>query len=298
MLPTYQAFTPATLEEALVALAEREKVTPIAGGTNVVVALRGGAYHDHTLMDVNGLGELSGIRCENGHLVIGGGVTVTELLGSPLVAEAALPLFQAARTFANPLVRNRATVAGNIVDASPAADTAPALLVLGAEVTLVSREASPPAGRRVPMERFFVGPNHTERRADELVMRISWPVPPPHSAGGFHKLALRKGTACSVLSVAVMVHTDGRGRVSGCRIALGAVAETPIRARDAESALEGEILSAEPIEAAARQAAAAAHPIDDVRGTARYRQRMIGVLTRRLLESTVEALGPGVGVGR
>jgi CO/xanthine dehydrogenase FAD-binding subunit len=286
MLPDYKAFTPATLEEALAALAGPDKVTPMAGGTNVVVAMREGAFHGHILMDVTGLHELRGIRRENGHLVIGAGATVAQLLASPLIASAAPPLLQAARTFANPLIRNRATVAGNIVDASPAADTAPALLVLDAEVELRGTEGS----RRVALDRFFLGPNHTVRRADELVTDIRWPVPPPDCAGAFHKLALRKGTACSVLSAAVMVRTGDLGRVSKCRIALGAVADRPVRVHEAENSLEGQILAPASIDAAAGLCASAAQPIDDVRGSAAYRQRLVAVLVRRLLAGAAAAL--------
>ena len=201
MVPVYESLMPATLDEALDLLAGREDVLPIAGGTNVVVAMREGQHQGQTLMDITRLGELRGIRLENGCVVIGGGTTVTELLDSALVAEHACPLYQAAQTFANPLVRNRATVAGNLVDASPAADTAPPLLALGAQVELTSTGGS----RLVPLDQFLVGVNQTLRRPDELVTAVRWAVPGPESRGGFYKLALRKGTACSVLSAAVMV---------------------------------------------------------------------------------------------
>ena len=281
MLPMYEALSPATLDEALVALAGREDVLPIAGGTNVVVAMREGAHRGQTLMDVSRLEALRGIRPENGHVVIGAGTTIAELLRAPLIAQYARPLYQAARDFANPLVRNRATVAGNLVDASPAADTAPALLVLNAELELKSHEGS----RWVAMDAFMVGVNQTLRRQDELMVTIRWPVPPDHSAGAFHKLALRKGTACSVLSVAVMAEGGGR-----TRIALGALDITPVRAYAAEEALRGKGLTAGAIEEAARLAAEATHPIDDVRSTAAYRRQVAEVLTRRLLTEAAAEL--------
>jgi carbon-monoxide dehydrogenase medium subunit len=287
MQAMYEALRPATLDEALGLMAGRDDVLPIAGGTNVVVAMREGAHRGQALMDVTRLGELRGIRLDQGQVVIGGGTTLVELLDSPLIAEHAWPLHQAARSFANPLVRNRATVAGNLVDASPAADAAPPLLVLGAEVDLASAAGS----RRLPLDEFLVGVNQTLRQPDELVVAIRWPVPPPRSTGVFHKLGLRKGTACAVISAAVMVEGDGAGCVSQARIALGAVAVKPIRAYAAEKALAGQALTAQAIAEAARLAASAARPIDDVRSTAGYRQQMAGVLTRRLLTEVAAELG-------
>jgi CO/xanthine dehydrogenase FAD-binding subunit len=287
MLPEYGYLQPATLEEAIGAMAGVDDVLPIAGGTNVVMAMREGEHRGKTLMDVTRLAELRGIRLENGHVVLGGGTTAAEVLDSVLVAEHGRPLHQAAAVFANPLIRNRATVAGNIADASPAADTAPPLLVLGTEVELVSASGT----RWIPLDEFMVGVNQTMRRPDELIVAFRWPVPAAHSAGAFHKLALRKGSACSVLSVAVMVTTDGKGHVSQARIALGAVAARPIRAYRAEGALAGQALTEDVIEAAARLAAEATKPIDDVRSSATYRQRMAGILTRRLLATAADGLG-------
>jgi carbon-monoxide dehydrogenase medium subunit len=287
MLPEYGSLHPATLDEALGALAGVDDVLPIAGGTNVITAMREGEYRGKTLMDVTRLAELRGIRLENGYVVLGGATTASELLESALIAEHARPLHQAARVFANPLIRNRATVAGNIADASPAADTAPPLLALGTEVEL----ASATGRRRIPLDQFMVGANQTMRRSDELIISLSWPVPTAHSAGAFHKLALRKGSACSILSVAVMVQVGGEGYVSQARIALGAVAAKPIRAYRAEAALAGKPLTKGAIEEAARLAAESTKPIGDVRGTASYRQRMTGVLTRRLLTEAAGELG-------
>jgi len=287
MLPVYGSLVPSTLDEALELLAGRGEVLPIAGGTNIVVAMRAGQHRGQTLMDVTHLDDLRGIRLEGGYVVIGGGTTVAELRDSPLIAKHARALHQATKVFANPLVRNRATVAGNIVDASPGADTAPPLMVLGAEVRLISANGS----RQLPLEQFMVGVNQTLRQPDELVVAIRWPIPLAHSASAYHKLALRKGTACSVVSVAVMVAGDGNGRISQARIALGAVAVKPIRAYAAEEALAGQVLTGGAMEEAARLAAQVARPIDDVRSTAAYRSRMVGVLTRRLLTEAAAELG-------
>ena len=282
MLPKFDLLMPETLPEALALLAEGAgEVTPVSGGTNLVVDLRGGRRRSGTLMNIAGMGGLCGIRREEGHLVIGGGVTVADLLDGPLVSGHASILKDAASVFGGPLVRNRATVGGNLADASPAADLAPPLLALDAEVELASAEGN----RRVPLEEFLVGVRETLLKPQELLVAVRCPVPLPHSAGGFYKLGLRKADAISVASVAVMVEGDGDGRCRQARIALGAVAPRPIRARAAEDLLRGRKLDPATIAKAARLASESASPIDDIRGSAAYRQRVIGVLVRRLLSA-------------
>ena len=284
MLPEFALLMPQTLEEALEMLAEgAPDVAPLAGGTNLVVDMRSGRYRPSVVVNIGGLEELHGVRRENGHLVVGGGVTIAELLDDPLIAQHAPVLREAAAVLANPLVRNRATVGGNLADASPAADSAPPLLVLGAEVELVSRQGT----RRVPLADFFVHVRKTVRRPQELLAAIRWPVPTDRSASAFRKLALRKADAISVLNAAVNVERDGAGRCRQARIALGAVAPTPIRAHEAEEALRGQQLTPATIAEAARLAAEATQPIDDIRGSAAYRKRVVEVLVRRLLDEVV-----------
>lgn len=284
MLPEFDLLTPQSLSEALRMLEEHgSDVLPIAGGTNVVVGLRETRSAPKFLMDLSSLEELSGIRRENGHIVIGGGTTITQLLEDPLIAQHGRSLRQAGVTLGNPLIRNRATVAGNLVDASPAADTAPPLLVLDAKVELVSQAGT----RQVALDEFITGVNETLRRPDELVVALRWPVPDAQSADAFYKIGLRRATACSVISAAVMLMQDGSGRCRQARIALGAVAPRPIRAYEAEEALCGQPLDSDSIEQAGRLASQASSPIDDVRASAEYRQRMADVLVRRLLNQIV-----------
>jgi CO/xanthine dehydrogenase FAD-binding subunit len=287
MLPTFDLLKPQTLPEALALLAElAPEVMPLAGGTNVMVELRVGHSCPRRLMDVSKLRELRGIRRDNGHVVTGGGTTINELLAHPLIAEQGLPLKQAAARLGNPLVRNRATVAGNLVNASPAADTAPPLIALGAEVELTSKTGT----RRVPLDEFMVGVNKTLIQPDELLTALRWPAPPARSAAGFYKIGLRKADACSVINAAVMVVWDENGHCQQARIAIGAAAPRPVRAREAEAALVGQPLKADVIAEAARLAAQATRPIDDIRGTAAYRRRMAEVMVRRLLAAIGESL--------
>ncbi|HID89416.1 MAG TPA: xanthine dehydrogenase family protein subunit M [Anaerolineae bacterium] len=280
MLPEFELLMPRTLSEALEVLAQaREGVAPVAGGTNLVVDMRGGRHRPSVLVSVAGLEELRGVRRENGHIVIGATTTVAELLEEPLIAEAAPALWSAARVFANPLVRNRATVGGNLADASPAADTAPPLLVLDAEVQLTSKEGS----RWVPLDEFFLGVRQTLRQPDELLTAIRFPLPPSGAFGGFYKLGLRKADAISVASVAVLVEVGEDGTCRKARIAMGAVAPKPIRAYEAEKRLEGHVLTPELAAEAAHLCAEATSPIDDIRASAAYRKHVVEILARRLL---------------
>lgn len=281
MLPEFDLLRPKTLSDALAMLAE--DVMPIAGGTNVIADLRAGKHEPRALVDLTRLAELRGIYREDGHIVISGGTTITELLREPLIARHAPSLVQAARVFANPLIRNRATVAGNLVDASPAADTAPPLLALDAEVELVGRAGS----RRVPLAEFFTGVRATVRRPDELLTAVRFRVATDDGRRmtAFHKLGLRKADAISVLSAAVAVTFDEKGRCASARIALGAVAPQPIRAIAAEEVLTGEKLTSAVIAEAARRAGKATRPISDIRGSAAYRREVTEVIVRRLLNA-------------
>jgi CO/xanthine dehydrogenase FAD-binding subunit len=284
----FDLLTPKSVPEALSMLADKApNITPLAGGTNVIVNMRQDRCRYEMLMDLTGLDELRGIRRENGHLVLGSMTTVAELLEAPQIAEHASPLREAAAVFANPLVRNRATVGGNLVDASPAADTAPPLLALDAEVELHSQRDGV---RRVPLDEFMVGVNETKIRSDELLYAIRWLVPPPHSAGGFYKIGLRMGSACSVVSAAVMIESGADGVCQTARIALGAVADHPMRAYASEEKLVGQLLKPEVVEAVGGSSAENVHPIDDLRGTAAYRRRMVDVLVRRLLSRAASEL--------
>jgi carbon-monoxide dehydrogenase medium subunit len=290
MLPAFDLLRPATLTEALEVLAsEMPRVVPLAGGTNLVVDLRDRRRAPPRLMDIARLRELKGISAGDGEVVVGGGVTIGELLANPLVCNYGKPLRQAAASLGNPLVRNRATVAGNVVNASPAADTVPPLMALGAEVRLVSRRGT----RFVPLCDFFVGVNETLLADDELVQSVRWPLPPSSSEARFYKIGLRRADACSVINGAAMIAWDDAGECSEARIVIGAAAPRPLRALEAEKAILGHPLRPGVVDEAARLAAAATSPIDDVRGTASYRRRMAEVIVRRLLTEIADAQAGG-----
>jgi CO/xanthine dehydrogenase FAD-binding subunit len=271
---------PKSLPNALDALAGSDGETqPIAGGTDMIVNVRAQLAHPRVLVALSEIGELCDIRREDGHIRVGAGVNVSHFLRHPLLVEHADIVRQSAAQFANPMIRNLATVGGNLASASPAADLAPPLLALGAEVELSSK-----AGKRViPLEDFLVGPRKTARRADELITALVWQMPRAHSAGAFYKLGLRQADAISVVSVAVMVEREA-DHCLGARIALGAVASRPMRAHRAEAVLVGQPLTDAAISEAARTASEECSPIDDLRGSAAYRRRMVGVYVKRMLQ--------------
>jgi carbon-monoxide dehydrogenase medium subunit len=276
---------PETCEEALQLLAEDGAIA-LAGGTNVVVDLRAGRVQPRLLVSLDRLSELRGIAARNGRIEIGARTTVSDLAHRPDIAASAPSLAQSARVFAGQMVRNTATVAGNIACGSPAADLVPPLLSLDAEVTLISAR-----GRRtLPLTSYFIDYKQDARRPDELISAIAWPRLPERVVNLFYKLARRKGDAITVTGVAVTI-AIANGRCTCARIALGAVAPVVFRARRAEAMLEGAALTPALIEAAAREAAEESRPIDDIRASAEYRRHMVRVLTRRLVSQAAERLG-------
>ncbi len=278
----HEYYTPATLDEALDLLGGyRQSGRIIAGGTDLIIELDRGLRPDvHALIDITRIPGLDEIRlADDGLIHIGPLATHNHVAGSRLLVERALPLAQASWWEASPQIRNRATVAGNLITASPANDTITPLVALKAQVTLRSISGE----RTIPLQDFYVGVRKTVMQPDEILTDISFrPLDIPHERGMFIKLGLRKAQAISVVNVAVIVRCEGDQVVEAC-IAQGAVAPKIITTPQAESFLIGKPLTSEVIGHAAELAAQACTPIDDIRGTAAYRREMIRVLTRRAL---------------
>jgi carbon-monoxide dehydrogenase medium subunit len=291
MLPRFELFEPKTLDEALQLLSSKgESVTALAGGTNLLPDLRARGVANGALVNLAYLGELRFIRLEGSRIEIGGGATLGDLLRSELIERYAPSLYQAAKLFAGQMVRNAATVAGNICYGSPSADVVPPLLTLDATVTLTSTEDE----RQVPLGDFTVDYKKTVRRPTELMTAIHWPLPDADAANLFYKLGLRKGDAITVVGAAINLRlTDGL--CNRVRIALGSVAPTVFRATEAERMLEGNPPSLDLFEKAAAAAAARSEPIDDIRASKTYRLHTTRVLVSRLLAQAWESLKSGTG---
>jgi len=281
LLPRFEYRHATSLVQAATLLAENPEARPLAGGTDLLVDMRERRQQPRLLVDISELPELSGIALEDGAVRIGGGVTVGELLASPLVAERLPGLHHAAHDFADFLTRNKATLGGNLANASPGADLVVPLLVLDARVTL----GGPGGARTLTLDEFLVGPRRTALRAGELVQSIVAPV-----FGGqqfWYKLGLKRGGAIAVVSVATWLRLDAAGHCTAARVALGAVGPRPFRAMDAEATLMGGPLTPDAIARAADLAAAAAQPITDVRGGSDYRKAMVRALVARGLSQAL-----------
>ena len=254
------------------------KATLIAGGTNVIPRLRTKAIKSDILIDINRLKNLSFIKEEKNRIRIGGLTTIAALATSKVIQKHAPILFDAANQLGNPLVRNRATIAGNLADASPAADIAVPLLALEAKV-VTARSGKPP--KEIPLDQFFLGPNQTVLRKDEIINEVTFPRPNSKAKMAYVKLGLRNAMAISVVSLAVMLEVQGN-HCKKARIGLGAVAPTPIRAYQTEAILIGEKVTTELINICSKKVLDEISPITDIRASAEYRREMTSTLFRRL----------------
>jgi carbon-monoxide dehydrogenase medium subunit len=281
MLPEFDLVLPHSLRQALEILQKEPRhAHPLAGGTNLVVDMRSGRCSPAVLVNINDLPELHEIKLTGGELKIGGAVTISELHKNPVIRKSYPILIEAANVFANPLVRNRATLGGNLADGSPAADCAPPLLALAAEVELVSLTGS----RRVGLEDFFTGPRKTVIRPDEILAAIYVSTNYTGSASAYYKIGLRKADAISVVSAAVVIEIGEGQQCKKVRIALGSVAPLPMRALKAEKTLENSLLTPRTIQQAGMIAAGEVSPISDLRASADYRRKMVEVIVCRLLK--------------
>ena len=252
------------------------------GGSNVLVYVKEGSIEGGTLVDVKRLKALKGIAVKNGQVEIGAGEVIADIIASPVIRREARFFAEALEQFANPLVRNMATLAGNIADSSPIGDTIPPLLVLDAKVVAASQQGQ----RVIPLAEFFTGPGGNVLKPAEVITKIRFPVP-GKGRGRFLKLSLRRGTSCSIASVAVWVSSKG-GKVEEARIAFGGVAPTPIRARLTEKMLAGKKIDGELVELVAGRVEHEISPISDVRASAEYRRQ---VSARLLAKALRHALG-------
>ena len=285
MINDFEFAQPRTVPEALKLLAETERSLPLAGGTNVLVNLKRAPLETELVVDLSRLEELQGIAADNGKIRLGAAVTFAQLLewraGNAAVEGLFAPMCAA---FAGPLIRNLATLGGNLCDASAAADASPPLLALDAVVELDSAADGP---RALPLPEFFQGLRKTARRPGELMTGIAFPRPHDQERRYYYKLGKRKADAISIVSVAMTLRLE-QGKVERARIALGAVAPVAMRAVEAESILQGEPLSDGAIAAAATVAAKEARPIDDFRAGGAYRRRMVETLVKRGLNEMRE----------
>jgi len=275
-------FRASGVEEALALLARYEgKAQVLAGGTDVMVKVNRRLLSPEALIYIGDAG-LSYIREQDAQIVIGAATPLADIVGSPLVQQKLPLLAQAVRSIGSPAVRNSGTLGGNLANASPAADSAVALLALGASLKLVSQQGQ----RTIDCASFFTGPGQTVLKPSELLQEIIVPVPAASMRWGYRKLGRRQADTLSVVSAAVCAEMAA-GRCSWARIALGAVAPTPLLAK-AASLLAGQAPSPALIERVAKAVAEETSPIDDVRASAWYRRQATEALVKGLLGRIAE----------
>jgi carbon-monoxide dehydrogenase medium subunit len=283
-IPEYTAA--ASLAEALRMKKDRgADARVIAGGTDLILRMRDEVLTPSLLIDLRRI-SLDGIVRRDDELRLGAFVSLSQLLESDDMAHYFPALPAACREFAGPPIRNRATLGGNIVNASPAADMVPPLIAYDASIVLSSSDGD----RVLPLLEFFVGPGQSIIERDEILTEIRLPLMPPSSAATFIKLGQRRSMAISQVNMTTRLSVEESGVVSEARIVLGAVAPVPMRAVAAEQAISGKALSEELLCAAAQKAREEITPISDVRASHSYRMEMTEVLVRRALLATRDQL--------
>jgi carbon-monoxide dehydrogenase medium subunit len=281
-----RAESPSHVKEVL--RAHREDALLFMGGTDVLVQMRVGELAPELLLDIKHLPGMTTIAYDKkGRLSLGAAVTMNQIAEHPDIVQNFPILAEAANSVASYQLRNRATIGGNLCNASPSADTAPATLVLDATLVAIGKDGE----RRVPSDEFFEGPGMNTLQPGEFLARIEFPNPPQGWYGRYLKLGRNARGDLAIVSVAVMGYPE-RDNASGFafRIALGSVAPTPIRVHQAEEILAKNPISTVTLGRAAKAAQQASAPIDDIRASARYRKEMVEVFTLRCLEEVWSAL--------
>jgi carbon-monoxide dehydrogenase medium subunit len=279
-LPAFEYHAPASVAKALDLMAQyKNSGRFIAGGTDLLVAMKKREITPRHLISLSGIAALKGITLDKkGGVKIGALTTLAEIERSDIIQKQFLPLRDAIDVMASAQVRSLATIGGNLCSAVPSADTAPPLIALNASLKLVG----PRGDRNVPVEAFFTGPKETIRKANEILTAIMIPKIDTVSAGCYLKLMRRHAMDLAIVGVAAYLKLDREKKTClEARIALGAVAPTPIRVPEVEALLINKAIDEKVIKEAARLAGMQCRPISDIRASLEYRCSMVEVLTRR-----------------
>jgi len=283
----FELALPESLDDCLRLLAERGPETKLlAGGTDLLPQMKNGVLMPKRVIDLSGVARVKILESDAKGLRIGAAVPARQLEQDPRVRAGYVSVAESAALVGSVQVRNLATVGGNLCNAAPSADMAPPLVALEAQAVI----AGPHGERRVALSDFFTGVRTTVLGPDELLVEIVAPAPGPHSGGSYIRHTPRRELDIAVVGVASQV-TLANGVCAKARIALAAVAPTPVRATTAEAALEGRPLTPELIERAAELAAQGAKPISDQRGSEDFRRHLVRILTRRTLTAALARAG-------
>ncbi|MCS7281031.1 MAG: xanthine dehydrogenase family protein subunit M [Desulfobacterota bacterium] len=283
-LPKFRYLKPRSEEELFNMISSEKKTYVFAGGTDLIPKLKRRLIPSpDAIVDLKGIPYFNYVEVSDGFLRIGPTCTMRSIYSSPDVIKHFPVLAQASKSVGAFQIQNRATLAGNICNAVPSADTAPALLVLEASLTLKGKKGE----RKVKIEEFFVGPNKTVIEEDEILREIEIPLISLESSGLYTKLSVRERMDLAIVGVATLVLKEN-GKICDVRIGLGAVSPTPIRAKKAEAILKDGRITEASIDEASKVASEEASPIDDHRASKEYRRLMVETLLKRSLKKLLE----------
>jgi CO/xanthine dehydrogenase FAD-binding subunit len=284
MISTFDYTTPNTIEEAIELLWQAEgKAKVIAGGTDLVIGLRSGDYTPQSIIDITRIEELRKIGEKNGAVSIGAAVTHSEIASSLLVKKYGKILSDAASEIGSPQIRNLGTIGGNIVNASPAADTIPPLMVLNAMGRVVSRGGE----KEVPLSQLFKGPYETNLKPHELLVQITFQKLPPETKSSFVRLARRDAMAIARMNVAIILQI-GKNRIEDVRIAVGSVTPTPQRMSEAETFLKGKLPDQRSLKKASLKVSEAMIQRSGIRTSTSYKKPVVEALFMRAVKKALE----------
>jgi CO/xanthine dehydrogenase FAD-binding subunit len=287
-LPRFEYFKPDSFEGAVKILTEHQgRIRPLAGGTDLLIAMKEKGLTVGNVVDLKGIGGYDFVQESKGQIEIGALASIRSVESSPLIRGKFPFLAAAAGMIGSAQIRNKATLGGNLCNAAPSAETAPALICLGASVEIIDGEGT----RNIPLEEFFLGPGRTVLNGSGLVRKIIIPLLPPNAAGVYYKHSPRRAMDLAVVGVACLVRLDSRKeRCTDARIVLGAVAPMPLRAKQAEAAIKGKEITEKEIEEAGVAASREAKPITDVRGSVEHRTEMVGFFVKKGIREVLAAI--------
>jgi CO/xanthine dehydrogenase FAD-binding subunit len=293
MISAFEYFSPLSVEEAMDLLDQHKgSLKILAGGTDLINGIRQRMVSPLGLLSLRKISSLRYLTFNHDQreLRVGPMTTLTEIATSPLVIQHVPILAEAAGRVGSIQIRNRGTIGGNICNASPAADTIPALLVLQSRVKVIGLGGT----RTISLEQLFLGPGKTALREDEILTEIQIPLSPEESKGVYFKQGIRRAMDIAIVGVGVLVvfASSKRKECKDIRIALGSVAPTPLRAPRAEQVIKGRPLDDSLIRETAKEAGKESRPISDIRASAEYRKELVVVLTERAIRKAMEDGSP------
>lgn len=284
MIPSFEYQVPKTLQEACDLLWEfREKAKIIAGGTDLVIGLRNGDLSPRCLIDITRIEALRKIEEKEGMVFIGAGVTHSELASSPIIRKFGKVLSEAASWVGSPQIRNLGTIGGNIINASPAADTVPPLMALDAIGRVVSKERE----KELPLCQLFSRPYETTLKPHEILVQVRFPELPSSTKSSFVRLARREAMAIARMSVAIVLQLE-KGRIEDIRISVGSVTPIPQRISEAEAVLKGKFPDEEGLQLAAGKVSETMIHQSGMRPSTSYKRPVVGALFIRAMKEALE----------